>query len=87
MVDFINGGTAMACFVAALFFLRFYRQSRDRLFLFFGLGFSVFCANRLVLALLEESHEATTYVYISRLLAFLMILYAIVDKNRPEADR
>lgn len=87
MTDFINGGTAMACFVAALFFLRFYRQSRDRLFLFFGLGFSVFCVNRLVLALLEDGHEATTYVYISRLLAFLMILYAIIDKNRPEANQ
>jgi len=73
----------MACFVAAMFFWRFYRQSRDRLFLFFGLGFTIFAVNRLVLELLEEGHEAATYVYVSRLIAFMMILYAIVDKNRP----
>ena len=82
MIDFLNGATAMGCVVAALFFLRFYRQSADRLFLFFGLGFSIFGANRLVLALLEEGHEASTYVYLSRLLAFVLILFAIIDKNR-----
>lgn len=82
MIDFLNGGTAMGCAVAALFFFRFYRQGADRLFLFFGLGFSVFAVNRLVLALLDEGHEASAYVYLSRLLAFVVILYAIVDKNR-----
>lgn len=82
MIDFLNGGTAMGCVVVALFFFRFYRQTADRLFLFFGLGFSVFAVNRLVLALLDEGHEASTYVYLSRLLAFVVILYAIVDKNR-----
>jgi hypothetical protein len=82
MIDFLNGATAMGCAVAALFFFRFYRQSSDRLFLFFALGFSIFGANRLVLALLEEGHEASTYVYLSRLLAFVLILFAIIDKNR-----
>ena len=82
MTDFIDGATAMACVVAALFFFRFYRQASDRLFLFFGLGFSIFGANRLALALIEEGSEASTYIYLSRLLAFLMILYAIVDKNQ-----
>ena len=82
MTDFLNGATAMGCLVAALFFFRFYRQSTDRLFLFFALGFTIFGANRLVLALIDEGHEATNYVYLSRLLAFVLILYAIVDKNR-----
>lgn len=82
MTDFLNGATAMGCMVAALFFFRFYRQSADRLFLFFGLGFTMFGANRLVLGLIDENHEATNYVYLSRLLAFVLILYAIVDKNR-----
>jgi hypothetical protein len=85
MTDFLNGATAMGCVVSALFFFRFYRQSADRLFLFFGLGFSIFAANRLVLALLDEGHEASTYVYLSRLLAFVMILFAIIDKNRKGA--
>lgn len=85
MTDFLNGATAMGCVVAALFFIRFYRQSADRLFLFFGLAFTIFAANRLVLALLEREHEANTYVYLSRLLAFVMILFAIIDKNRKSS--
>jgi hypothetical protein len=85
MTDFLNGATAMGCLVAALFFFRFYRQSTDRLFLFFGLGFSIFGINRFALTLLEEGHEASTYVYLSRLLAFVLILFAIIDKNRKSA--
>ena len=86
IVDFIDGATGFACVVAALFFFRFYRESADRLFLIFGLAFSVFAANRLILAVLEEGHEAATYVYVSRLIAFLLILAAIVDKNRPRSS-
>ena len=47
MNPFYWGATAMGCLVAALFFFRFYRQSTDRLFLFFALGFTIFGANRL----------------------------------------
>jgi|SRR5919197_3660566 hypothetical protein len=82
MADFILGATALACAAIALFFLRFWRQTGDRLFLAFALGFAVFAANRVVLGFLDERDEARTYVYLSRGLAFALLLYAIVDKNR-----
>ena len=81
MTDFLAGVTAMASFVAAAFFLRFWTGSRDRLFLIFGIAFAVFGVNRILLTLLEEGNEASTWIYLSRLLAFVMIIVAILDKN------
>jgi drug/metabolite transporter superfamily protein YnfA len=80
--DFISGATMAAALVIALLFFRYWRQSRDRLFLMFSLGFLVFSVSRLILAFLEEDDEGRVYVYGLRLVAFLLILGAIVDKNR-----
>jgi hypothetical protein len=80
--SFLGGVIFLGCLVAALFFLRFWVQSRDRLFAMFALAFAVLALNRGVLAGLDETNEARTYVYLARLLAFLLIAVAIVDKNR-----
>ncbi|HEU4480796.1 MAG TPA: DUF5985 family protein [Actinomycetota bacterium] len=87
MTDFFSGATGMACLVAAAFFFRFYRDTHDRLFLVFGIAFGVFAVNRMILTALEEGHEATTWVYTSRLIAFGLILVAIIDKNTSSKDR
>ena len=86
MSDVLNGATAFGSLVIALFFFRFWRQTADRLFAAFALAFGIFAVNRFVLALLEEDDEARPYVYLVRLLAFLVIIAAIVDKNRPRAE-
>jgi Family of unknown function (DUF5985) len=80
--EFVSGATMAAALVIALIFFRYWRQTRDRLFLGFALGFAVFSASRLILAFLEEDDEGRIFVYGLRLLAFLLILAAIVDKNR-----
>ena len=80
--DFVSGATMAAALVIALIFFRYWRQTHDRLFLGFALGFAVFAASRLILAFLEEDDEGRIFVYGLRLLAFLLILAAIVDKNR-----
>ena len=79
---FVWGALAMASWVAGLFFLRFWRVSRDRLFLFFSAAFWVFGANWVALATLHPSEETQHYVYMVRLVAFLLILIGIFDKNR-----
>jgi hypothetical protein len=77
----MHGGVVMACWGVALFFLRFWRTSRDRLFGLFALAFAVMGLNWLALALVRG--EATRYpLFVVRLAAFLIILYAIWDKNR-----
>jgi drug/metabolite transporter superfamily protein YnfA len=80
--DFVSGATMAAALVIALIFFRYWLQSRDRLFLMFSLGFLVFAGSRLILAFLDEDDEGRIYVYGLRLVAFLLILAAIVDKNR-----
>lgn len=78
----INGALVMACIACALFFLRFWKASRDRLFAFFSLAFAVMATNWLVLTLVDVDDERRHYVYLIRLVSFLIILYAIWDKNR-----
>ena len=80
--DFVSGATMAAALVIAVIFFRYWRQTRDRLFLGFALGFAVFAVSRLILAFLDEDDEGRVFVYGLRLVAFLLILAAIVDKNR-----
>jgi uncharacterized membrane protein YfcA len=78
----LNGATAMAWLACALFFLRFWKQSRDRLFGFFGLAFTMLACNAVAGSVLYADDERRHYIYVVRLFAFLIILYAIWDKNR-----
>jgi hypothetical protein len=80
--DFVSGATMVAALVVAVLFFRYWRQTHDRLFLGFAGGFLVFAVSRLILAFLEEDDEGRVFVYALRLLAFALILAAIVDKNR-----
>jgi drug/metabolite transporter superfamily protein YnfA len=75
----------VAALVVALFFFRYWRQTRDRLFLMFSAGFLTFAVSRLILAFLDEGDEGRVFVYALRLLAFALILAAIIDKNRSRA--
>jgi hypothetical protein len=70
--------------VASLFFLRFWRQSNDRLFLFFATAFALLTVQRLALAWAVHGGRETFWMYVMRLAAFLLILAGIVDKNRRE---
>ncbi len=79
---FFLGAIAMASLVAALFFLRFWRDTGDRFFLFFAAAFSVEVINRMALGLGDLSEETEPFLYMVRLFSFLLILAAIVDKNR-----
>lgn len=85
MAEFLLGATTMGFLVAGLFFLRFWWQTHDRLFAIFALAFWMMGVNRLVLAFFIEADEASNLpVYIVRLLAFSLILVAILDKNRSK---
>lgn len=83
---FLNGGTAAACLVIGLYFLRFWRRTGDRFFIVFALAFWAFAVNRVALvAIGDENEAARTLVYALRLAAFVLIVAAIVDKNRGAA--
>jgi hypothetical protein len=82
MEQFIMGSIAMASAVVALFFLRFWRQTGDRLFAGFAAAFVLLGITRLGLAMSKDFTEGHTLWYWVRLAAFLLILVAIADKNR-----
>jgi uncharacterized membrane protein HdeD (DUF308 family) len=79
----LQGAVAMASGVAALFFLRFWRQTRDSFFLFFAAAFAIDALARFVLGFAELSEETQPLVYGARLITFGLIIVAIVRKNRP----
>jgi hypothetical protein len=75
------GAIIMACFTVSLLFLRFWKSTRDRFFLFFAASFLIEGCNRLMLGLIHYSSEQEPLFYLLRLFAFLIILWAIFDKN------
>jgi hypothetical protein len=79
--QFLLGNVVMACAAAGLFFLRFFRRTRDRLFLAFAVAFWLLGLNWLALAFAQQD-EVRTALYFVRTLAFLIIVVAILQKNR-----
>ena len=82
MVDFLSGAIMMASLTAGLFFLRFWKSTADRLFLAFSVAFFMLAVERWVLILVDPQADFRFYVYSIRMLAFVLIGLAIIDKNR-----
>lgn len=78
----LAGAVSFGFIASALFFLRFWRDTRDELFLSFGLAFLLLAAGQLALALSGIPDEQRSWVYLLRLAAFVLILVAIARKNR-----
>ena len=78
--DFILGAVAMGYLVVAVFFLKFWRRTGDRLFLIFAISFGLLTANSALFPLAGLS-RGEEWVYFLRLAAFVLIIIAIVGKN------
>lgn len=78
---FLVGVIATSSLVAAVFFLKFWRRTRDSLFLSFGIAFLVEGINRIVTLHYSHPNEGSPWQYLVRLFAFLVILLAILHKN------
>jgi membrane-associated PAP2 superfamily phosphatase len=85
LYDFLSGAVALGFAVCALFFLRFWRRTREELFLAFALAFFLLGLGQTVLALANIPTEERGSIYLLRLAAFLLILVAIYRKNRQTA--
>jgi hypothetical protein len=82
MNSVVLGALVMASAAVGLFFLRFWRDTGDRLFAMFAVAFWVLGINWLGLAVTDRATETETFFYVVRLVGFVLILVAIVDKNR-----
>ncbi|MEO8204440.1 MAG: DUF5985 family protein [Betaproteobacteria bacterium] len=81
MIEFLSGAVTMGFLVTALFFVRFWRATRDRFFLAFAVAFALLSLNQGLAQWLGAADERVGYTYLLRVLGFLLILAAIIDKN------
>lgn len=79
---FLSGAVAAAFVVAGLFFLRFWKRTRDGLFVAFALAFWLLGLTQALLALSNIPVEERSWLYLLRLAAFSLILVSIYFKNR-----
>lgn len=77
------GAIAMTSIMVGFLFLRFWRTTGDRFFLFFALSFFIEGVNRMVFGAAGALNEDSPGYYLIRLLAYALILIAILDKNMP----
>ena len=90
VIELLSGFSAATFAASALFFLRFWYASRDRFFALFSAALWCLSIERVALTLVRTIKatsanaiiESNEWVYIFRLLAFALITWAIVDKNR-----
>jgi hypothetical protein len=87
MYQLLTGMLMILSLVAALFFALSWRRSGDRFFLIFALAFTLLGIERLILGILNLPESPLLSIYIVRLIAFLLIIVAIVDKNRTALRR
>ncbi len=80
-LGYLGGLIAMGHLVASVFFLRFWTRTRDQLFLAFGAAFALMSLNQTLVILLSVPREEQSAFYLLRLVAFLLIIAAILAKN------
>lgn len=85
-IVFLQGVSATAALVSGLFFLRFWRDSRDPLFMFFGAAFWLLALSWSLLAFFSPTEETRPYIYGMRLIAFALMIVGMIAKNRQTAD-
>ncbi|PWF44004.1 hypothetical protein C7C56_020110 [Massilia glaciei] len=77
----ISGAIAMGSIVVSLFFLRYWRSSKDRFFLYFAASFALEAVTRVMLGLSSPESEGAPLFYLTRVVAYGLILIAIYEKN------
>ena len=82
LIDFLSGAITMGFIVAGLFFLRFWKRTREGLFVAFALAFWLLALGQALLAFTEIPVEERSWLYLLRLAAFSLILVSIFWKNR-----
>ncbi|MGH9523173.1 MAG: DUF5985 family protein [Terriglobales bacterium] len=87
MRQFLWGMLTMATLIAGLFFLRYWKLTGERLFAFFSLAFAVMAVSWIGLAAVDPALKLGQYMYLIRLLAYIILIIGIIDKNSRERRR
>jgi hypothetical protein len=90
LISFLSGIYMISFAASSLFFLKFYKSTGERLFKYFSFACFMLAVERIALFFIENPFpsiptpvsESESWVYFFRLIGFLVIVYAIVEKNR-----
>lgn len=93
--DFLNGISVATFAASGVFFLKFWKASRDRFYLLFTAACWLLSFERVVLFFVHDAAasirsaltEASSWVYLFRLAAFAAILMAVVGRNKSKIYR
>jgi len=87
MIEFLSGAVTLGYLVCAGFFARFWRKTGERLFVAFAIAFVVLALNQALAQWIGAADERVAYTYLLRVLAFVLILAAVIDKNLSQKGR
>ena len=65
----------------------FWKRTGDRLFVHFAIAFWLFTLNQLASSIPVVADETSGYEYLLRVLGFIVIIVAIIDKNFATTSR
>ena len=85
VVAFLQAVSATAAWVSGAIFLRYWRESRDMLFALFAIAFALLGLSWALLSIVDPVGEANPYIYGLRLVAFMLLIAAVIQKNRESA--
>jgi hypothetical protein len=80
-ITFLSGANTFGFLIAGLLLLRAWRKTRDFLFLSFSSAFVLLAFNQAAMAIGTLTDAEQVWVFVLRLLAFLLLILAIVAKN------
>ena len=81
MIGFITGALTCGFLVAAVFFVKFWRRTGDALFASFAGAFVLMAVNQAAPLAFDIPDERVAPVYLLRLAAFVLIIFAVLRKN------
>lgn len=91
LTEFLFGITFAVFMASGVFFFKFWKASRDRFYLYFCIACWLLACERVAILFSDSVHstgtpttETVVWVYLIRLIAFLFILVAIINKNRAK---
>lgn len=83
----LTGAVIMVSLTISLFFLRFWKSTRDKFFLYFAISFALEAVNRIVIIMsLTQNEDAPAY-YLIRLVSYALIVFAILEKNKRHGKK
>lgn len=84
LLNAMLAGISITSFTAAGYvFAKFWKETRDRLLGIFAISFYLIAFERLLLFIYHPADDGTSHLYVIRLGVFLLIIFGIIDTNRP----